>query len=129
MAEMVVTLDRGRRFVARVRGFQITSDQPAPAGADTAPTPAELLIASLGTCIGVRVATFVEQNEIKHDGFQVHLAWEREDDSSKIGAISVRIEIPGDVPEGLREPLRQAAKQCLVHQTLTQTPEIKIEVG
>ena len=64
MAEMVVSHEKGRRFAAEVRGHQIASDQPAPAGGDTAPTPPELFIASLGTCIGVYIATFAERHEI-----------------------------------------------------------------
>ena len=41
----------GDRFGIEVRGNTLTVDQPADAGGeDTAPTPTELLVASLASC-------------------------------------------------------------------------------
>ena len=59
----------------------------------------------------------------------MHLTWERAEGPTRIGKISARVEMPGEVPAQLREPLRRAAEQCLVHNTIVHKPEIRIEIA
>ena len=88
-----------------------------------------MFIASLGTCIGVYVASFAERHELTAGGFEVHLTWEPAENPSRIGKIAAKVTMPKPVPESLREPLRRAAEQCLVHNTIKHSPEIKVEIA
>jgi putative redox protein len=48
----------GEAYQIRVRGHRVRVDQPVDAhGADSAPTPTELFVASLGTCVASPTST------------------------------------------------------------------------
>ena len=130
MSEMVVAYEGRRRFVARMRGHEIVVDLPAGGGGeDAAAAPPELFVASLGRCIGVYVAAFAQRRGLACEGFRVQMAWELGEHPTRIARITARVEMPAPVGPELQEPLRRAAEQCLVHNTITHRPEITIEIG
>lgn len=62
MADMVFraqVVGEGVRSVANIRGKQIVIDEPASlGGTDQGPNPVELVLAALGGCLNVLVASF-----------------------------------------------------------------------
>src|SRR5690554_3530556 len=59
-APIVVTHQDGLRFAAQIRQHRLIVDQTEKGGgADTAPTPLELLGASLGSCIALYIHKFL----------------------------------------------------------------------
>jgi uncharacterized OsmC-like protein len=129
MGSMTVVHDRGKIFRAQVRGHTILADQPVEnKGEDTAPTPSELLVASLATCMGIYVAGFLGRHGIDTSGLSLEVTWEKATKPDRIKAFRVEIRLPAGIPEKLRAPLLRVASSCFVHNTITHQPEVEVEL-
>ncbi len=84
-----------RKFKIKTRDFEIITDLPEQKGGDnTAPTPPELLIASLGSCMGIYAARYCETAGMDPAGMSIEMDWEMSEDKSRIGKIDVLLNIP-----------------------------------
>lgn len=121
----------GKKFMAQNRTHAVIIDQPKEGGGeDQGPTPPELFIDSLGSCIGVYVLAFCKNTGLNPNGMKIILEWEKASDKpTRIKSINVRIELPkADV--GVRKTaLLKVAESCLVHETIKHLPEINIELA
>lgn len=130
MNSINVTFDRGKVFKAQIRGHEVSVDQPLDNhGEDTAPTPTELLVASLGTCVGLYANSFLRRHEIDTTGVSLEVTWEKATDPDRIGAFNIALHVPAGVPEKLRAPLLRVAKSCYVHHTMTNHPDVEVELA
>jgi len=126
---LTVVADGGLRFVAEIRGHRIATDQPGfGGGADSAPMPLELMTASLGSCIALYVERFLAARGIAADGLRVEVEAIPAAHPKRIGRFDVRIVLPDGVPEAYLPMLERVATNCPAHHTLTQPPEIGIEL-
>ena len=124
-----VSWDGGVRFTADVRGHKITVDQPRQGGGeDTAPSPLELLPASLGTCVAFFVQQFLATRGVDTTGLEVDVGVIGAPNPHRIGRFEVRVGLPGGVPERYRSAVARVAETCTVHHTLTHTPEIAVTI-
>lgn len=77
---MKITLQHldGLRFRAEARHHRIIIDQPAEDGAtDQGLTPAELLLASLGSCVGQFVAQYLRLRSLPSEGLMIQVESDR----------------------------------------------------
>ena len=125
---ITVTHKDSLRFVALTRGHEVVSDQPLGKGTDRGMTPPELLIASLGACIGVYVVGFAERHNLPHQGLTIELDWERTEDQTCIARVKAEVRLSGEVSEEHRKALHRVAEQCLIHNTLRNGPEVTINI-
>jgi putative redox protein len=124
-----VTLEEGLRFVSEIRGHDVPTDQPAHnGGADSAATPLELLAASLGSCIALYAHQFCQARGIPHEGMNVEVQWETAKGPSRIGRFDVRVTLPESFPDEYRDAIERAVRACPVHNTLTHSPDIAVEL-
>lgn len=129
MSTMKVTFDHGKIFKAQVRGHEIAVDQPLDNnGEDTAPTPTELLVASLGTCVGLYANSFLKRHKIDTTGVSLDVSWEKATDPDRISAFKIKLHVPAGVPEKLRAPLLRVAKSCYVHHTIANDPSVEVDL-
>jgi len=129
MATMSVSYGGGDRFTASARGHLIEVDQPeADGGEDTAPTPTELLVASLATCVAFYARRYLKRHDLPTDGLAVEVDWDLVKNPARLGPVTVRLTVPEGVPDDRREPLLKMASHCTVHNTLVQAPEIDISL-
>ncbi len=129
MRPIVVTWDGGARFTADIRGHKVTVDQPVKAGGeDSAPMPAELLPASLGTCIALYVQRFLATRSLDASGLSVAVTSVGAPNPNRLARFDVDVRIPGGVPEKYRDAVKRAAEGCTVHHTLAQPPEIAVVI-
>jgi len=127
--KMEVDLQKGFLFKAVCRGHEVVTDQqPKDGGTDQAMTPAELFIASLGTCIGVFAARFCQRHNLPTEGMKVLLDWTYAKDPPRIGSIRADLHYPHDIPEAEKKGLLRMAEACFVHETILHKPEIKVEL-
>ena len=126
---MVISYMGKKKFKAEYRGHSITIDQPKEGGGeDSGMTPPELLIASLGSCIGVYAANFLNNTGLDSSGMSVNLTWEKAAEPLRIGRIKAEINIP-NARLGKRQPaFLKIVEHCLVHNTLMNKPEIEIKL-
>ena len=120
----------GDRFDIEIRGHTITVDQPIDVGGDdTAPTPTELLVASLASCVAFYARRYLARHGLDTNGLAVHAAYELADRPARVAAMHVQLMVPPGVPEARLQPLLAVASHCTVHNTLMDAPSISITLA
>jgi len=127
--KMEVNLEKDFLFKAKCRGHEVVTDQQQKeGGADTAMTPAELFVASLGNCIGVFAVRFCKRHNLPTEGMKVLLDWTYAKDPVRFGSIKAELHYPHDIPEAEKKGLLRMAEACFVHETILHKPEIVVEL-
>ena len=127
---LAVTHLGGDRFEIAVRGHTITVDQPvADGGTDEAPTPTELFIASLASCVAFFARRYLARHNLPTDGLAVDATYSISPRPARVGEIELVLRIPDGVPADRRDALLAVASHCTVHNTLETTPEVTITMA
>ena len=106
----------GDKFDINIRGHIITVDQPVKDGGDdTAPTPTELFIASLASCVAFYARRYLARHNLPTEGLAVEATFEMGSRPARVSGINVRLIVPDGVPAerreavaGRRHPLHRA---------------------
>jgi len=123
-----ITLEGNKKILAHFRGFTIETDQQETEGGDnTAPTPFELFLASLGTCAGFYVASFCQSRSIPTGNISIVQTVSRNDQTHMVDKITLDIMLPPDFPEKYKPAVIKAVDTCTVKKHLLAPPEIRIE--
>lgn len=130
MESMAVRPLGGDRYVIAVRGHEVVVDQPpALGGEDTAPTPTELFLAGLASCVAFYAGRFCDRHGIDRDGLAVHLDWElAAERPARVGTIRVRVTPPAALPADRLDRFTAVVGGCTVHHTLEHPPQIELSV-
>jgi uncharacterized OsmC-like protein len=116
-------------FVIESRGHRLISDQPrSSGGTDNGMTPPELLLASLGTCVGYYVTRYCGARNLDCGNLRLTIAGEIGHHPGRIGAITIDVEMPPDLGPEQLDAVMRVAKHCTIHNTLTHPPEIEIRI-
>jgi putative redox protein len=127
--KMEVNLQEGFLFKALCDGHEVFTDQhQTEGGTEKAMTPAELFIASLGTCIGVYAVRFCKRHNLPTEGLKVSLDWTVVKDPWRIGSIKADIHYPHTISDHEKKGLMRMAEACFVHETILHKPEIVVEL-
>jgi len=127
--KMEVNLEKDFLFKAVCRGHEVVTDQQEKEGGmDTAMTPAELFVASLGNCIGVFAVRFCKRHNLPTEGMKILLDWTYAKDPVRIGSIKAELHYPHNIPEAEKKGLLRMAEACFVHETILHKPEIVVEL-
>jgi putative redox protein len=119
----------GVQFEIRARQHTIASDQPAENGGfDEGMTPPELLLASLGSCVGFYAAQYLRKHKLATEGTIVRVAADKATDPARLNNFRIDLEIPRELSQQDLEGVEEAARHCLIHNTLLHPPKISIEV-
>ncbi|MBK7864696.1 MAG: OsmC family protein [Archangiaceae bacterium] len=125
--EIVVTLPGGRRVDARVGEHVVHTDQPrSNGGEDSAPSPFELFLASLGACAGIFVQGFCATRGLPTDGIRIT---ERAsfDDEGVLSAVELDVALPPDFPEKYRASVARVVEQCSVKRAIAAQPTFTVK--
>lgn len=116
----------GLAVEARYKGFTITTDQPAHAGGgETAPTPFDLFLASIGTCAGLYALRFCQRREIATEGLALSLTPEIDPATYRLVTVRLKIDLPEGFPDKYRDAIVRAAEQCAVKQAIVDPPRFE----
>jgi putative redox protein len=120
----------GEAYEIAVGGHRLTVDQPTEAGgSDTAPTPTELFVASLASCVAFYAGRYLARHGYDRTGLSVSAGYEfASDRPARVGAIRISVKVPTDLPEERRPALAAVASHCTVHNTLQDPPAVDIEL-
>ena len=131
MDAMVVRSLGGDRYAVEVRGHELIVDQPADAGGtDLGPTPVELFVASLASCVAHYAGGFLARHHICREGLQVDARWEMaRDRPARVTTVTLRITPPLALPSSRLPALLAVARACTVHNSLERVPDVSIEVA
>ena len=130
MPSVTVTHDAGDRFDIAIRGHVLHVDQPeSDGGTDTAPTPTELFVASLASCVAFYARRYLQRHDLPQQGLTVTAQAESGAKPSRVASILVTLTLPEGVPAEKREALLAVASHCTVHNTLTHPPEVLVQLA
>ena len=124
---MEITFPGGVRVDAQFKGFEITTDQPQRnGGQNTAPSPFDLFLASLGTCAGFFALRFCQQRELPTSGMRLQLTCEHNTETKRLDRVEVTLHLPDNFPQKYRSAIIRATDQCAVKKALLDPPEIEL---
>lgn len=119
-------LSGGLEVVAAVRGFTVRSDQPLEAGgADAAPQPLELFLASLATCGAYYALRFCRRRGIGTEGLTLVAEAAKDPAGTRLESIRLTLDLPSGFPDKYREALQRAVDQCAVKRALEDPPRVE----
>jgi putative redox protein len=130
MSNITVRHVDGDRFAIETRDHVLTVDQPLAAGGDdTAPTPTELFVASLASCVAFYARRYLARHDLPTTGLRVIAAYDMAQRPARVGSVSLDITLPEGVPGDQRDRLLAVASHCTVHNSLTTPPRVMIAVA
>jgi putative redox protein len=120
----------GDLFEIAVRGHMLHVDQPIEdGGGDMAPTPTELFVASLASCVAFYARRFLARHDLPTAGLAVTATYAMADRPARVGEIKIALTVPQGVPVGRQAALLAVARHCTVHNTLGQPPDVRIDLA
>jgi putative redox protein len=117
----------GDQFAIDIRGHTLLVDQPVQdGGTDQAPTPTELFVAGLASCVAFYAHRFLVRHELSTDGLAVRARFEIGGPPTRVTSITVDITPPTALPPDRRGAFLAVASHCTAHNSLTQPPAVDI---
>ena len=108
----------GYRHVVKVRQHRLNSDEPRDAGGDdAAPSPQELLAASLATCTAVTMEMYAERKGWQLRDVEVEVEYTPAERGCPT-KFSLTLRLPSDLSDEQVQRLKVIATKCPVHRTL-----------
>jgi putative redox protein len=117
----------GDRFSIDIRGHRVTVDQPlSNGGDDSAPTPTELFVASLTSCVAFYAHRYLVRHGIPSNGLSVSADFSMASRPARVGEVDITLKVPEGLPTERRDGLLAVASHCTVHNTLKLPPAVRI---
>ena len=131
MGEIVVGHIEGDRYHIRIGDHEVTVDQPLEqGGTDEGPTPTELFVASLASCVAFFAGRFLRRHLGSDQKFGVDCRFHMSHDApSRVSSVHIELVLPPDLPASVREGALRAADHCTVHNSIRVDPDIRITAG
>jgi putative redox protein len=121
--DMEIYFPGGKKVNARYKGFTVETDQPVEEGGDnSAPSPFDLFMLSIGTCAGYYVLTFLQQRGLSTDGAGILLRRDIDLTTHLPSKVYLEIKLPAGFPEKYREAVIRTAEHCTVKRALDNPP-------
>lgn len=118
----------GYQTEINANGHRLIADEPiAVGGADTGPTPYDLLAAALGACTGMTLRMYADRKSWPLDAATVRLKHKKahvthcrtcEGEGKKLDVIEREIELAGPLDAEQKQRLLEISDRCPVHRTL-----------
>jgi ribosomal protein S12 methylthiotransferase accessory factor len=122
--DITIEFPGGDRVDAVMDGVRLVTDQDGSAAA-----PFQLFLASIGTCAGIYVSSFLRQRGLPTEGLVIRQRMVPDPATKLIGTIELTIELPPGVPERYREAVIRSANLCTVKKHLAQPPQIEVRTA
>jgi ribosomal protein S12 methylthiotransferase accessory factor len=124
--ELTIDFPGGARVDAHFGPFSVKTDQPAPSGEASAPTPFAVFLSSIGTCAGIYVLGFCQQRGLPTNGIRIVERVHTDHMSGSTESIDLEIQVPASFPQKYYDALVRAADQCKVKKTLENPPKFNV---
>ena len=117
-------------FETQIGNHKITIDLPPENnGKDRGPTPPQLFVASLTSCIAAFATTYCNNAGINSEDLSVTLSYDKLTNPGRLGNFKAVINIPHD-PVGQKEKaVIRASEHCFIHQTMRLSQEVEITLA
>lgn len=105
----------------------IRTDQPLDnGGSDTAASPFELYLASIGTCAGIYVKSFCDNRQIPAENIKIIQTTQYNKETGLPVSVKLDIKLPPDFPEKYKASLLHVAGLCKVKKSIASPPAFEI---
>ena len=122
--EMIIDFPGGLKVDAHFGSFTIQTDQPP---SNSAPTPFELFLSSIGTCAGIYVLGFCRQRNLPTEGIRIIQRNHPNKSTGLMDKIDLEIQVPPTFPVQYYDALVRSAELCKVKKTLEQPPTFEVK--
>lgn len=117
-------------FAISIRNHVLNTDQPIESGgSDAAPTPTELFVVSLASCVAFYARRFLARHSLPSEGLSVVTTYTMAERPARVSEIQVSIHLPEGVPVEVHARLLAVASHCTVHNTLADPPRVTIALS
>lgn len=117
------------RFDIDVRDHTITVDQPVEiGGADVGPTPTELFVAGLASCVAFYARRYLRRHHIDPAGLEVSTSYRMGAKPTRVAVVDMEIHLAAELTPQRRAGLLAQAGHCTVHNSIMQPSDITITV-
>lgn len=124
---MEITFEDGKVVTAHQHGHIIRTDQPLDnGGANSAPAPFDLYLASIGTCAGIYVKSFCDNRKIPTENIKITQETKFDKETGLPVNITINIKLPSDFPDKYRESVIAVADLCKVKKSIANPPLFQI---
>ncbi len=120
--DMLIDFPGGLRVDAHFGEHTVNTDQPP---ANSAPTPFEVFLSSIGTCAGIYVLGFCRQRNLPVDGIRI-VQRNHPNMQGMVDKIDLEIQVPPTFPAQYYEALVRSAELCKVKKTLEHPPVFEV---
>ncbi len=118
------------KFNIQSRSHSILCDQPADnGGEDSAMTPPELMLASLGSCAAFYAVQYLKTRSLADSGVEVSVTADKLKQPARLGNFNIHVTCPVPLTDEQTEGLMRSVHHCLIHNTLLAPPEIEIDLA
>lgn len=118
-----------RLFQTQLGSHSLLTDVPAAMGGkDRAPTPPELFVASLGTCVGALVVQYCERNGMDTRDMSVGVDFTKTDQPTRLKDLKITINMPHSTCKDREAAIRRVAAHCPVHETIVTLDDIEFVI-
>jgi ribosomal protein S12 methylthiotransferase accessory factor len=129
MMEMIVDFPGGAKVDAHFGGFTVKTDQPAPGGDGSSPSPFMTFLASLGTCAGIYVLGFCRSRGLPTEGIRIIQRMHNNSLNGALEKIELEIQVPPTFPDKYYPALIRSAEQCAVKKAIEQPPAFDVHTA
>jgi uncharacterized OsmC-like protein len=133
-AEVVVSSESGLAQHIVSGRHRWSADEPAPVGANTGPSPYELLMSSLGACTSMTIRLYAQRKNwdvrritvrLRHSRIHAEDCLDCETKGGFLERIDREIEVSGNLDDAQKQRLLEIAEHCPVHKTLKSEIDIR----
>lgn len=116
--------------IAKVRDFEILTDQPVKAGGqNSAPDPFTLFLASVGTCAGYYTLKYCQSHGIDQADVRLKLTAIRDIQTRKLTKLRTDVHLPEGTDPQHQEGIRTAIDECAVKKAMQDLPTFEVRFG
>ncbi len=127
--EIIVRLTGGRRVEAQLGEHRVVTDQPREnGGEDSAPSPFQLFLASLGTCAGIFVQGFCARRGIPFEEIRL-IERPTFSESGALEAVEFQLELPASFPPNYEDAVLRVIDQCSVKRAMQSPPGFRVQLS
>ncbi len=117
-------------FESKLGNHSVLIDVPAGmGGSDRGPTPPELFIASLGSCVGAFVANYCGKSGVDTKDMTVDVTFDKVEDPTRLVNLKIEVNLPNGDCEKRQKAILRVAEHCPVHETIATLEGIEININ